>query len=104
MDIRARYTPLILALALLVSPGCESPPTSSPVPPQADAGEDLRVQAREEVVLDGSDSAAEEGGPLAYAWVQVSGPVPVGISQADAPQATVVAEEPAVAVAAGGSQ
>jgi len=81
MDIRARYTPLILALALLISPGCESPPTSSPVPPLANAGEDLRVQAREEVVLNGSDSAAEEGGPLSYAWVQVSGPETVGIGQ-----------------------
>ena len=45
-------------------------------------------------MLDGSASFDEEGGPLAYAWVQVSGPEPVGIGQADAPLATVAPVEP----------
>ena len=55
---------------------CESPPTSSPLTetPSADAGQDLRSQVRDLVILDGTDSKAPDNSSLNYSWVQVEGP------------------------------
>jgi len=48
-------------------------------PPTADSGPDQQVQSGATVTLDGSGSADEEGGALAYSWMQISGP-PVVLS------------------------
>ena len=55
---------------------CENPPTFSPQadPPQANAGQDLRSEVREVVILDGTDSKASDNSPLGFSWVQVEGP------------------------------
>lgn len=95
--MKALYCSIIFAI-FLTAPGCESPPTASPAPPQADAGEDLRVQVGELAVLDGSGADAANDGQLSYAWMQLSGPVAVGIQDAGSPQALVVPEAAGVYV------
>lgn len=44
------------------------------LPIVAEAGEDRTVEPGALVVLDGSESLARDGAPLAYAWSQLSGP------------------------------
>ena len=70
-------------------PGSGDDPTSpANGVPLADAGPDRQVEAGSPVSLDGRGSSDADGDALRYAWVQVSGPVPVGIAEADSPQAT----------------
>lgn len=81
-----------MALLAAVTFGCES---DSPLfgdnrPPLSDAGDDRVSQAGQAVLLDGSGSLDEDGEPLAYAWVLVSGPAWVGIEDASLPRAVVV--------------
>jgi len=70
---------------------CENPPILSPQasPPQADAGQDLRSQVREVVILDGMDSQAADNSPLGFSWAQVEGP-PISIQHAGTGRAQVI--------------
>ena len=81
-------------LGLLAVFGCASAPNAPLEPPRADAGGDLQARVRETVVLNGSGSAAEDGGELRYAWAQVSGPAAASIDGDESPLATVVPDRP----------
>lgn len=89
-SMRAPLPGLALAGVLVCLLGCEQP--TPPVlrfnqAPKADAGSDLRAEVGAAVILDGDQSRDPEGGDLAYAWIQVSGPEAVGIQNASASQA-----------------
>lgn len=73
--IRSPYICLLL-WACCTFWACENPPTFSPQadPPQADAGQDLRSEVREIVILDGTNSKAADNSSLGFSWVQVEGP------------------------------
>lgn len=62
-------------------------------PPIADAGPDAVVAPGVAVILDGVGSVDLDGGLLSYSWIQVSGPTPLGILQADGPRARVLPSE-----------
>ncbi|MFA6107465.1 MAG: PKD domain-containing protein [Candidatus Latescibacterota bacterium] len=80
-----------LGVLLLGGIGCESPPSAPLLPPIAEAGADQQLLAGQTVLLDGDGSrTVESGGQLAYAWVQVSGPVAVALQGADSVRATAV--------------
>ena len=85
---------ILLMLGLLAVFGCASAPNAPLEPPRADAGGDLQARVRETVVLNGSGSAAEDGGELRYAWAQVSGPAAASIDGDESPLATVVPDRP----------
>ena len=54
---------------------CESPPVAPlSEPPTARAGQDLRSEVRDTIVLDGTDSNSSDNSPLNYSWAQVDGP------------------------------
>jgi hypothetical protein len=59
-------------------------------PPIARAGADQNVLAGREVLLDGGLSSDANGDPLAYHWLQTSGP-PVGLTEPDRAQVRFVA-------------
>jgi hypothetical protein len=88
-----RFSPSICFLlwACCLVWACENPPILSPQasPPQADAGQDLRSQVREVVILDGMDSQAADNSPLGFSWAQVEGP-PISIQHAGTGRAQVI--------------
>ncbi len=64
--------------AVRIAPAPRTETVAAPVtaiaPPTAHAGSDLRGQVGETLILDGSRSRAEDGGPLSYAWRLASRP------------------------------
>lgn len=84
-------TPHIVSLLwLLVSLwSCDSPPAAPQVePPIANAGQDLRSEVSDTVVLDGTDSRPADNSTLNYSWAQVEGPL-VSIQNAGSGRAQV---------------
>ena len=68
---------------------CESPPVAPlSEPPTARAGQDLRSEVRDTIVLDGTDSNSSDNSPLNYSWAQVDGPL-VSIQNAGSGRAQV---------------
>ncbi len=88
-----KYSPYMGLLLWVVFAlwACESPPTSSPLAelPSANAGQDLRSQVREVVILDGTDSNASDNSSLNYSWVQIEGPS-ISIQNAGSGRAQVI--------------
>ena len=93
MNVHA-HASLVLPALLLWLAACDRPtaPVDANERPNADAGADRTVQAGQVVRLDGRGSFDAEGDELGFAWIQISGPVAVGIAEASTERASTVLE------------